>query len=236
MASATVVALDQVLAAGPWPTVVEGLLDEPAHLLTAAVLLAALAPGARAPVVAGALTGSVLIDLDHVPLYLWNATPPGDGRPVTHSLATALALVAVARLLRGRARGVLTGAGAGVLLHLVRDLASGPGVPLLWPVTATGAHVPYAVYAGVLAGATGVVVVRWLGSGALSGAGGWRATSGETGRTSRARSRCPCGSAGAPAGRARSRRSAPSAPARRATAPPAGERPASGQEPGGRRG
>jgi inner membrane protein len=64
-------ALDRVGEAADWPVVVVGLLDEPAHLLTAYVLLLAmgrpLVPDRRD---AWALAGAVLIDVDHLPQFL----------------------------------------------------------------------------------------------------------------------------------------------------------------------
>lgn len=161
LALAALVALDGALAARPWPTVVEGLLDEPAHLLTAGLLLQAFAPRMERPFLAGALCGAVLIDLDHIPLYLWpDHVTPGGGRPVTHSLATVLSLLAVALLASGRPRAVLAGGAGGVTLHLLRDLASEPGVPLVWPVTSSGVQLPYRVLLAVLVVAAIVAVLR----------------------------------------------------------------------------
>jgi hypothetical protein len=67
------------------------------------------------------------------PHVLWDVGTAGDGRPVTHSLAFVLVLIAVG-LLVPRLRIAVGGLGVGLLLHLVRDLATGPGAPLLWPV------------------------------------------------------------------------------------------------------
>jgi inner membrane protein len=103
-----------------------GVVDEPAHVATAALL--------RKRLNAAYLVGSVLPDLDHVPLALRRKHPqPGDPRPKTHSL---IAVVAVAALSRDMA--------AGMLAHLTRDIALAPGVPLLG-----GRHVkvPYGAYA-----------------------------------------------------------------------------------------
>jgi inner membrane protein len=62
----------------------------------------------------------------------------------------------------GRLRAALSGLALGVGLHLVRDLATGPGVPLWWPVEDDGVLVPYAWYALVLGIATAVAVGRQL--------------------------------------------------------------------------
>lgn len=137
--------------------VILGLLDEPAHLATAALLLGAGAalrgwPLSRA-LLLSALAMSVLIDIDHVPMELFGSDvlTAGTRRPYSHSLTTPLVLAAVAALLpRGRARLVLTGAALGVLLHLWRDLATG-GVSLFWPLWTLNIATPYWLYAVSLA-------------------------------------------------------------------------------------
>lgn len=145
-----VVALDLVAGAASWGVPVTALLDEPAHLLTAWLLLRALLPERYAALWPWALVGAVAIDVDHVPLYLWHVgTATGSGRPVTHSLATVLGLLVLAAA-RSRLRVPLLGLAVGLGTHLVRDLATGPGVPLLWPLQPTSVVVPYVVYLGVL--------------------------------------------------------------------------------------
>jgi inner membrane protein len=160
---ALVLACDALLpAAGP-NLVLTAALDEPAHLATAAlVLLAVLGPRRLRWPAAVALAAAVLIDLDHIPLYLGLRSFAPFGRPVTHSLLTPLVLAALAVALPGRPRRVLAAAAAGVCLHLVRDVATGPGVGLLWPVDARNVLLPYPWYAAAV-GALGVVgVVRLL--------------------------------------------------------------------------
>jgi inner membrane protein len=143
-----VLLLDAVQQARPWPVPVVGLLDEPAHLATAWLALAALTPRLPRRVWLAALVASVAVDVDHVPLYLTDgAFSVSGGRPPTHSLFLVAALAAPALLLRAH---WLLGAAAGVLLHLVRDVATGPGVPLLWPASEVTVRVPYAPYAVVL--------------------------------------------------------------------------------------
>lgn len=161
MAALAVVALlDALQAARRWPIPVVGLLDEPAHLLTAALFLAALLPRRGRALLPWALAGSVLIDLDHIPLYLEPAVVAADGgRPVTHSLLTVLVLVTVAVVVP-RWRTALAGLALGLALHFLRDLAWGPGVPLLWPWASTGYRLPYADYLGAVAAATAVATVR----------------------------------------------------------------------------
>ena len=152
--------LDLVATAGDWPLVVRGALDEPAHLLTAWLVLNCIPP-ARGRIWPWALLGAVLIDLDHVPLLLWGG-PVTDfgGRPVTHSLATVAVLTAVA-LAVPRVRVGAGGLAVGVLLHLLRDLASSPGVPLLWPLRPENVLLPYWIYA-VLVVAAAVVPLAVL--------------------------------------------------------------------------
>jgi inner membrane protein len=160
VALAAVCVLDVVLAERRWPVLAEGLLDEPAHLLTAWLVLAALLPGRLHGLLPWALLGSVVIDLDHVALYIWrDAVGVDGGRPFTHSLVTVAALALAAAALRHR-RVALAGLAVGVLLHLLRDLAGGPGVPLLWPWLETGFRVPPDVHLAALAAVTLVAVVR----------------------------------------------------------------------------
>ncbi len=160
VALAVVAVLDLVAESRRWPLPVVGLLDEPAHLITAGLVLVALPAGTR-PLWSWALVGAVAIDVDHVPLYLYGDAVAGDGgRPVTHSMATVLLLLAAAAAVR-RYRCALAGLACGVALHLVRDLATGPGVPLLWPLPGA-AQVPYPLYAAALVGVTLVAVARQL--------------------------------------------------------------------------
>jgi inner membrane protein len=136
-----IVALDLVAAVRSWPIPVKGLLDEPAHLLTACVALSVYAPG-RTRAWPWVLLGAVAIDLDHIPLYLWGGpVATGGGRPVTHSATTVAALLVIA-LVVPKVRTAASGLAAGVLLHFVRDIATGPGVPLLWPLHPDPARSP----------------------------------------------------------------------------------------------
>lgn len=155
--------LDLALQARAWSVPMTAVLDEPAHLATAALLLAALLPRGARSIAPWVLAGAVLIDLDHIPLYLWGAlTTDGSGRPVTHSLLTVLVLACGALVARGRARTALLGLSVGVAFHLVRDLGTGPGVPLWWPVVAHRVVVPYAAYATVVACAAVLAIGRRL--------------------------------------------------------------------------
>jgi inner membrane protein len=167
LAIAGIVALDLVIRAHDWPLVLLGVLDESAHLLTAWLALAALT--ARTTALPGwpwVLAGAVFIDLDHVPLFLgaeWVAATAG-GRPVTHSLTTVVVLLTAATTCRGW-RMPLIGLAAGVALHLARDIATGPGVPLFWPLAADDTRLPYWPYLVVLVALATLAVVRRLPEG-----------------------------------------------------------------------
>ena len=143
-----------------------GLLDWPAHLATALVILGAVTRVRRASpdqrIGWTMLACSVLIDLDHLPAefgsqVLTNGTP----RPYTHALWTVIVLTlawAVARffvLRSGRLQPatselILAGAALGVAAHFVRDIATAP-MSFWWPVTDTAVEVPYWWYVLVLA-------------------------------------------------------------------------------------
>jgi inner membrane protein len=175
-ALAAVVVLDLALAARSWSVPVEAMLDEPAHLLTAWLLLAAAGVRSR-QVVAWALAGAVLIDLDHLPIYAGLAVTAGGGRPVSHSVTAVLVLLVAAGVWRAQ-RTRLAALALGVVLHLVRDLGSGPGVPVLWPWLSDSLRVPYAVHLAVLVAAVAVVAVRAWRDGAGTTASPGRTTPG----------------------------------------------------------
>ena len=156
---ATIVVLDAVAGPRQLPVLAQGLVDEPAHLLTAWLFLTALMPSGTHRLVPWALIGSMAVDVDHIPMYLWGVGTADGGRPVTHSLGFVIVLLATS-LLVPRLRIPLSGLGIGVLLHLVRDLASGPGVPLLWPAQDERVLVPYAAYVTTLALVTVAAALR----------------------------------------------------------------------------
>jgi membrane-bound metal-dependent hydrolase YbcI (DUF457 family) len=133
-----------------------GLIDEPAHLATCAIaLLVLVAASGRRPstaFVVAALVSSVAIDLDHLPGYLgWDGLIGEAPRPFTHSLVPVLALLGFGFLAGDRYKAVMLGIAFGASAHLLRDVATGPGVPLLWPVSITGVGIPYLAYAAMLA-------------------------------------------------------------------------------------
>jgi hypothetical protein len=112
-----------------------GPLDHAAHLATALLLLP---PGWPRPRQASFMAGSLLPDVDHVPLAFQDPEA-GDPRPRTHSL------IALGPALLGS-----RSTAAGMAAHYVRDLALEPGVPFLG-----GRHLkaPYAAYALLVAAA-----------------------------------------------------------------------------------
>ena len=142
-----------------------GLIDEPAHLATALVVLGAITRFRGAPpepkFVWTMLACSVMIDLDHVPAEFGiNALTNGTPRPYTHALWTVIVLAlawAIARRLTIRrgvprpaaAELVLAGAAWGVAAHFLRDIATAP-MSFWWPVTDAAVQVPYWWYAGAL--------------------------------------------------------------------------------------
>jgi hypothetical protein len=142
---ATIAVADYVTKRRKPPWIVVGLFDHPAHVATAMLL--------RPRWSKAYLIGSVLPDLDHVPLALRPVHPtPDDPRPVSHCLLAVAPVAAVNRA-----------AAAGMLAHYVRDLGVGTGVPLLWPATSRSLRLPYPVYvAGCLLLARRATLVHGL--------------------------------------------------------------------------
>ena len=149
---ATVAVADLAIRRRRPPWLLVGLLDEPAHLATAGVVLTNLEPRSHEWAL-GFMAGALLPDLDHVPLALSRVHPDiDDARPVTHCLLAVSPLFVAPHLCRpGPARDALAGAGAGTLAHFARDLAVGTGVALLRPLTGRYFKVPYLLYIGALA-------------------------------------------------------------------------------------
>src|SRR5689334_18474785 len=152
---ALILVIDRWLFGGPHTLLATGIADETAHLSTAVILLLAF-PALRNPrFIAGCLAGSVLIDLDHLPLYLGSdLLTEQTNRPFTHGLLTMGIVLAIALVAGPPWRAFAVGVAAGLAAHFLRDMAtSTAGVPLLWPVVPTGFLLPYSLYAGVLAAA-----------------------------------------------------------------------------------
>ena len=165
-----VLLLDLVLALRDWPVPVVGALDEPAHLLTAWLVLAACSARTTAlRLLPWVLAGAVLLDLDHVPLFLGlDVTATQSGRPVTHSLTTVAVLLAASAAVHPW-RTALAGLAVGAGTHLLRDLCTGPGVPLSWPALSVDVRLPYLAYQLVLVGLTVAAACRRV-SGRAGGA------------------------------------------------------------------
>jgi inner membrane protein len=134
---ATVAVADYVIHRRTRRWLLIGVFDEPAHLATGVLVLLNLPPQSRRAA-AALLAGSLAIDVDHLPLALAEEQPTGeDSRPLTHTLLVPVLLAAV-----GQRELAL-----GVCAHYARDLVSGPGVPLLWPLTRRELSLPYPIYA-----------------------------------------------------------------------------------------
>jgi LexA-binding, inner membrane-associated putative hydrolase len=146
------------------PYAIEALFDEPAHLATGLVALAAFGLWFEGPVLLAVLIGSVLIDVDHVPHVLGSGIlEHGVPRPYTHSLGTILVVVAALAWLRNRqARRFTTVVALALAVHFVRDAAEpgGPGVSLLWPLSDHGFTIAYGWYAGAIAVLAAVALRR----------------------------------------------------------------------------
>ncbi|GMA86757.1 hypothetical protein GCM10025868_20070 [Angustibacter aerolatus] len=157
---ALIVLLDLVIRTADPDYAVLGVLDEPAHLATGALLALAVStrtgPWSRSAWLT-VLAAACLIDADHVPAALGsNVLTHGTPRPYTHSLTTVavlLLLALAARALRRRhVSALLAVAALGVGGHLLRDLGTAP-VALFWPVSDAGVTLPYAGYLAVLVAA-----------------------------------------------------------------------------------
>lgn len=140
------------------------IFDEPAHLATAIICLAALGwPGGRALWMA-TLVSSVALDLDHIPQFLGTQIlTQGTTRPYTHSLLTLLVVGVLAWRCRGRGRQLALGALLGLACHLFRDMGEPTGqrgVPLVWPLSDAGFRLPYLIYAAAMATLALVAVAR----------------------------------------------------------------------------
>jgi inner membrane protein len=138
--------------------VLRGLIDEPAHLATALVVLGAITRFRGSPPEpkfwVTMLICSVLIDVDHLPAEFGiDALTDGTPRPYTHALWTVLVLILAWGVARYRARRngrprpataelVLAGAAWGLAAHFLRDIATAP-MSFWWPVTDMSVEVPY---------------------------------------------------------------------------------------------
>lgn len=137
---ALILGIDHWLLAGTHSLLATGIADETAHLATMVILLLAFPALRNIGFIVGCLVGSVVIDLDHIPLFLGS------------DLLTIAIVLAVAAAARGRWRWVGLGVAVGLGAHFLRDLAtSTAGVLLLWPISTTGYLLPYPLYVATLA-------------------------------------------------------------------------------------
>jgi membrane-bound metal-dependent hydrolase YbcI (DUF457 family) len=153
---------------------VRALLDEPAHLATGLIALAAARIPLRRDEVVATATGSVLIDADHLPLVLGSHILQQDvPRPYTHSLGTVVVLLIVSALLRHRPRAARLTliATAALALHFFRDAAEpgGAGVSLFWPLSDHGLRVDYPLYMTVMVALAAIAIWRRAGIPARGG-------------------------------------------------------------------
>ncbi|MBO0745105.1 MAG: metal-dependent hydrolase [Candidatus Dormibacteraeota bacterium] len=106
------------------------------HVLigSAAAIPVAIATRAPAPVVAGAVLGSLLPDLDspHSTVGRWLHLPLRHRGPLHSLLAAAIAALVAWLVLRGPWRLAAVGLAIGYVAHLLADSLTGR-VPLLWP-------------------------------------------------------------------------------------------------------
>jgi hypothetical protein len=157
---ATIAAADLTLIRRKPRWIVVGVYDHPAHLATAGLILLNVPRRSRRWTLAF-LAGSLVPDLDHVPLALRSRHPEvGDPRPVSHCL---LAVAPVAAAATATQSDRLHGLACGMAAHFLRDLGVGTGVPLLWPATRYAVRVPYAAYFAActaLAGSAFARVIR----------------------------------------------------------------------------
>jgi membrane-bound metal-dependent hydrolase YbcI (DUF457 family) len=141
---ATIAAADYIVVRRRPPWILSGLFDHPAHIATSGLVLLNLPPRSRDWTV-GFLVGSLIPDVDHLPLALRKQRPTlDDPRPLSHCLP---AIAPVAALAAARRSERLAGTAAGMVAHFGRDVGVGTGVPLLWPLTDRSWRVPYEVYA-----------------------------------------------------------------------------------------
>lgn len=154
-----VLAVDLVISSNSWSIPVLGGLDEVGHLFTAAIILLALPLPAGRRLAPWALLGAVTIDADHVPLYTFAKEFSVGGRPPTHSFVTALALLSAGSALPA-VRIPCVGLALGVCLHFVRDVSTGPGLPLFWPVADVSVRWPFTAYLVILGVATVAATAR----------------------------------------------------------------------------
>lgn len=114
------------------PLPIKAVADESAHIATTLCLLSLVRPKLPRDFLAGAIVGSVALDVDHLPLYVRYEKP--SARPGSHSLVTVAVVAGLTARSTGRRRAFLQGVSFGLASHLFRDLLTG-GAPLFWPLS-----------------------------------------------------------------------------------------------------
>ena len=156
-AAVVIFAVHPVLTLLDLPLWALGILDEIAHLSTALIVVAAWPIRIGRPVILVALASAVAVDVDHVLQYVGiDVLTEGTVRPYPHSLTTPLVAFALASALRGTPRRIALGVGAGVLAHLLRDVATGPGIAALWPLSDATVRIPWGFYGATMAGLSAI--------------------------------------------------------------------------------
>lgn len=159
-----VAVIDYVYGFSSPPLVFAALMDETGHVATAALLIVALTKRPSREFTLAALASSVLIDIDHVPMQFgWDVLTRGTPRPYTHSILSVLIAGCMGLVFKRDAGRRARGISFGITAHLIRDVATGGGVSLFWPVTNQNVHVSYAPYVVLLCLLSGVILVRKMG-------------------------------------------------------------------------
>jgi hypothetical protein len=155
-----VAAVDALAARAELSLPTKALLDESAHAATALLLLGAFLRRPVQPIVLGTVLGSIIIDVDHIPMTIEHRGDlKGLARPASHSLLAVLLAVVVGQWLPVGGRPYVFGLAFGLAAHLTRDMATGY-VRLFWPLRARGVHLPYPVYGTAHIIALAVIVRR----------------------------------------------------------------------------
>jgi inner membrane protein len=141
-----------------------GALDEVAHLATAAIVVFAVRElpwlRERKAHVCMVLASTVLIDLDHVRPPSGSASTLRGGRSRAHSMTTVLAALLGSTVAGARRRGHAMAAAIGLAIHLGRDVATGHGLMLWWPLSKHDVKVHYGYYAVACSAAMTSAVAR----------------------------------------------------------------------------
>jgi inner membrane protein len=140
------------------------ILDHLAHVLTALIVMIAISRYFDHWYGVGILIGTVVIDVDHIPLLLETTDFTSvEGRPATHSAVTLLVLLAIVIVTRKRRLSLLSSVIAGIVIgvaaHFFRDMATG-GIPLFWPISDSSIEVRYAGYIAALVIVAAIPLLR----------------------------------------------------------------------------